>query len=151
FCTRSDVPYHYALADAFTICDAYYCSVLGPTDPNRYHMWTGWVGNDGRNGGPVITNAELGYDWSTYPAGLQRAGISWKVYQDVGLGLTAAQFWGWTGDAFIGNFGDNSLLYFHQYQNAPAGSPLANGAKTGTDIVALGRDPNRLFDMLRDD
>jgi phospholipase C len=62
------------LADAFTICDAYYCSVLGPTDPNRYHMWTGWVGNDGKNGGPVITNAEAGYDWSTYPERLQRAG-----------------------------------------------------------------------------
>ena len=27
---RSSV--HYALADAFTICDAYHCSVLGPTD-----------------------------------------------------------------------------------------------------------------------
>jgi phospholipase C len=151
YCTRRDIPYHYALADAFTICDAYYCSVLGPTDPNRYHMWTGWVGNDGRNGGPVINNAELGYDWSTYPERLQRNGISWKVYQDVGLGLTADQFWGWTADAFIGNFGDNSLLYFHQYQNAPAGSPLAIGAKTGTDIVALGREPNRLFDVFRDD
>ena len=60
--TRKDIPYHYALADAFTVCDAYHCSVLGPTDPNRYHMWTGWVGNDGRQGGPFITNAELGYD-----------------------------------------------------------------------------------------
>jgi phospholipase C len=31
------------MADAFTICDAYHCSLLGPTDPNRYYMWTGWV------------------------------------------------------------------------------------------------------------
>jgi hypothetical protein len=45
---RDDIPYQYALADAFTICDAYHCSLLGPTDPNRYHMFTGWVGNDGR-------------------------------------------------------------------------------------------------------
>ena len=36
--TRTDIPFHYALADAFTICDAYYCSVKGPTDPNRYHL-----------------------------------------------------------------------------------------------------------------
>ena len=43
---RQDIPFHYALADAFTVCDAYHCSLLGPTDPNRYHMWTGWVGND---------------------------------------------------------------------------------------------------------
>jgi phospholipase C len=46
--TRKDIPYHYALADAFTICDAYHCSVMGPTDPNRYHIWTGWLGNDGK-------------------------------------------------------------------------------------------------------
>lgn len=49
---RPDIPFHYALADAFTICDAYHCSVLGPTDPNRYHMWTGWVGNDGEHKAP---------------------------------------------------------------------------------------------------
>jgi phospholipase C len=148
---REDIPYHYALADAFTVCDAYYCSVMGPTDPNRYHMWTGWVGNDGRNGGPVITNAELGYDWSTYPERLQRAGISWKVYQDIGVGLDAAGFWGWTADAYIGNYGDNSLLYFHQYQNAGPGTPLANNAKTGTNIKSSGRSPARLLDLFSQD
>jgi phospholipase C len=55
---RSDIPFHYALADAFTICDAYHCSLMGPTDPNRYYMWTGWIGNDGKGGGPVVDNAE---------------------------------------------------------------------------------------------
>jgi phospholipase C len=35
FYTRQDIPFFYALADAFTICDAYYCSLMGPTDPNR--------------------------------------------------------------------------------------------------------------------
>jgi phospholipase C len=145
---RSDIPYHYALADAFTVCDAYHCSLLGPTDPNRYHMWTGWVGNDGKNGGPVIDNAEAGYDWSTFPEVLQKAGVSWKIYQDIGEGLDAAHSWGWTGDdAYIGNYGDNSLLYFHQYQNAPAGSPLANGAKTGTNIAKSGT----LFDQFAGD
>jgi phospholipase C len=144
---RSDIPFHYALADAFTICDAYHCSLLGPTDPNRYYMWTGWVGNDGKGGGPVVDNAEAGYDWSTYPELLQKAGVSWKIYQDIGLGLTAEQFWGFTNDAYIGNYGDNSLLYFHQYQNAQPGSPLANGAKTGTNISAGGT----LFDIFRQD
>jgi len=79
FYTRQDIPFFYALADAFTICDAYYCSLQGPTDPNHYHMWTGWVGNDGQGSGPVINNAEAGYDWSTYPERLERAGISWKT------------------------------------------------------------------------
>jgi phospholipase C len=40
----------------------FHCSLMRPTDPNRYHMWTGWVSNDGRAGGPVISNAEAGYD-----------------------------------------------------------------------------------------
>jgi len=149
--TRRDIPYHYALADAFTICDAYHCSVMGPTDPNRYHMWTGWVGNDGKKGGPVITNAEAGYDWSTYPERLQRNGISWKIYQDAGEGLVAPN-WGWSqNDGFIGNYGDNSLLYFHQYQNALPGNPLADFAKTGTNIKSLGRNPDHLVDIFRDD
>ena len=144
---RQDIPFHYALADAFTVCDAYHCSLLGATDPNRYHMWTGWVGNDGSGGGPVIDNAEAGYGWSTYPELLERAGISWKVYQDVGDGLDAADFWGWTGNAYIGNYGDNSLLYFHQYQNAADSSPLAQKARTGTNILKNGT----LFDIFRRD
>jgi phospholipase C len=151
---RRDLPFHAALADAFTVCDANYCSLLGPTDPNRYYMWTGWVGNDGKGGGPVIANDELGYDWQTYPERLQAAGISWKIYQDIGDGLDAADFWGFTDDAFIGNFGDNSLLYFHQYQNAPDSSPLAQRARTGTDIKSGGDDianATGLFTQLESD
>jgi len=142
FLKREDIPFHYALADAFTVCDAYHCSFLGATDPNRYHMWTGWTGNDGKNGGPVLGNDEAGYDWHTYPERLEAHGISWKIYQDAGQGLDADHFWGW-GPPFIGNYGDNSLLYFHQYQNAPEGSPLALKARTGTNISAGGA----LFDQ----
>jgi phospholipase C len=150
--TRRDIPFHYALADAFTICDGYHCSLLGPTDPNRYHMWTGWVGNDGNHvhpQGPVIDNAEIGYGWSTYPERLERAGVSWKIYQDAGTGLDAADFWGFTDNAFIGNYGDNSLLYFLQYQNAPDGSPLAVKARTGTNIVNT--EFTGLFDIVTAD
>jgi phospholipase C len=146
---RQDIPYHFALADAFTICDAYHCSLMGPTDPNRYHMWTGWVGNDGSGGGPIINNAEAGYGWSTYPERLQAAGLSWKIYQDVGTGLDAAGYWGWTSNPYIGNYGDNSLLYFHQYQNALPGSPLYERARTGTNVAA---DPTQtFFDILKAD
>jgi ABC-type Zn uptake system ZnuABC Zn-binding protein ZnuA len=78
----------------------------------------------------VIDNAEVGYGWSTFPELLQAAGISWKVYQDVGQGLTAAGSWGWSPeDAYVGNYGDNSLLYFHQYQNALPGDPLYRFAR----------------------
>jgi phospholipase C len=136
YLTRADIPFHFALADAFTICDAYHCSLIGPTDPNRYYLWTGFTGNDGTGGGPVISNAEAGYGWTTYPERLEHAGISWKIYQDRGIGLDAAGSWGWTSDAYIGNFGDNSLLYFHQYQNATPGNPLYDKARTGTNAAA---------------
>jgi phospholipase C len=144
---RADIPYHYALADAFTICDAYHCSLLGPTDPNRYHMWTGWVGNDGQGGGPVVDNAEAGYSWSTYPERLEGAGISWKIYQDIGNGLNAKEEWGSTKDAYIGTYGDSSLLFFRQYQNAGPGSALHERAKTGTQIATGGS----LFDLFHKD
>jgi phospholipase C len=152
---RSDLPSHYALADAFTVCDGYYCSVLGPTDPNRYYMWTGWDGNDGKGGGPVIANDELGYSWQTYPERLQAAGVSWKIYQDIGNGLDAAGVWGFTKDPYIGNFGDNSLLYFLNYQNAAPGSPLYERARTGTDVKDSGGpvkdNPDDLFGILTAD
>ncbi len=45
YMTRDDVPYHCALADAFTVGDAYFCSVMGPTNPNRMYMWSGCIGN----------------------------------------------------------------------------------------------------------
>ena len=152
YLTRKDIPYHYALADAFTVCDAYHCSLLGATDPNRYHMWTGWVGNDGDHKaphGPVINNAEVGYNWTTYPERLEQAGVSWKIYQDDGTGLDAPDFWGFTDNAFIGNYGDNALLYFLQYQNAANNSPLAQKARTGTDIRNTGF--RGLFDILNSD
>ena len=147
YLTREDIPFHYQLADAFTICDAYHCSILGATDPNRYYLWTGWVGNDGSGGGPVIDNSEAGYGWSTYPEVLQAAGISWKIYQDIGTGLDAAGSWGWTQNPYIGNYGDTSLLYFHQYQNAQPGTPLYDNARTGTNVAA----GEGYFDILKRD
>jgi phospholipase C len=145
--TRADIPFHYALADAFTICDAYHCSFLGPTYPNRHHMWTGWTGNDGKDGGPALENGD-GYSWSTFPEELEKAGISWKIYQDQGLGLDLTYDWGWDMlDPYIGNYGCNTLLRFAQYQQAEAGSPLFQKARTGTNVVA----GESLFDHLRHD
>ncbi|KUJ70462.1 phospholipase C, phosphocholine-specific [Streptomyces albus subsp. albus] len=147
YLTREDIPFHHALADAFTVCDAYHCSFIGATDPNRYYMWTGHVGNDGKGGGPVLGNDEAGYDWTTYPERLQQAGISWKIYQDIGNGLDAAGSWGWIDDAYRGNYGDNSLLYFNNYRNAKPGDPLHDKARTGTDA----RKGEGYFDLLRAD
>lgn len=144
---RNDLPFHFALADAFTICDQYHCSILGPTDPNRYYMLSGYTGNDYTGNGPDLWNDEAGYSWSTYPEELEKSGVSWKVYQDIGEGLDAKGYWGWTSDAYIGNYGDNSLLYFKQYQAAKPGSPLYEKARTGTNAKA--RDD--LFRIFRED
>jgi phospholipase C len=181
---RADIPFYYALADAFTICDAYHCSIMGSTDPNRYYMWTGWSGQNGTlpggidvpntgstpgviplnasggnagNGtppyGPVVNNAEAGYNWTTYPERLQKAGVSWKIYQDIGHGLNAAGNWGWDGqNPYIGNYGDNSLLYFNQYRNAQPGDPLYERARTGTNMLNGGAFGNgTFFDQLKSD
>ncbi|WP_327592649.1 phosphocholine-specific phospholipase C [Streptomyces chartreusis] len=147
YLTREDIPFHYALADAFTVCDAYHCSFIGSTDPNRYYMWTGYTGNDGTGGGPVLGNDELGYGWTTYPERLEQASISWKIYQDIGDGLDAAGSWGWISDAYRGNYGDNSLLYFNKYRNAKAGEPWYDKARTGTDA----KSGDGYFDLLKAD
>ncbi|MBN0048682.1 phospholipase C, phosphocholine-specific [Streptomyces actuosus] len=147
YLTREDIPFHYALADAFTVCDAYHCSFIGSTDPNRYYMWTGYTGNDGSGGGPVLGNDERGYGWTTYPERLERSGVSWKIYQDTGDGLDAAGSWGWIGDAYRGNYGDNSLLYFDSYRDARPGDALYEKARSGTDV----KNGDGWFDELRAD
>jgi phospholipase C len=87
--------FYRALADAFTICDGYHCSVLGPTDPNRLMWMTGSLGAHSADvGGPVletyVTNREKLYgtlDWPTVPELLTDSGVSWKVYQDPSANL----------------------------------------------------------------
>jgi phospholipase C len=85
---REDLPFFYALADAFTICDGYYSSVIGPTDPNRVMAISASIDPEGTAGGPVVETfgnraAEYGkLNWETMPQRLQAAGVSWKVYND---------------------------------------------------------------------
>jgi len=81
--TREDIPFQFALAEAFTICDAYHCSVMGPTFPNRMYWMTGTIDPKGEHGGPLTNNKvpKTGFNWTTYPERLEKAGISWKVYQ----------------------------------------------------------------------
>jgi phospholipase C len=92
--TSSELAFYYALANAFTVCDSYFCSVLGPTDPNRIMSLSATIDPNGTNGGPVVETytdrlAEYGQlSWQTMPESLLAAGVSWKVYNDP-LGLIA--------------------------------------------------------------
>jgi len=130
--TRADIPYYYAVADAFTICDNYFCSVMGPTDPNRLYTMAASIDPDGKNGGPLLqtlgVNRPSFYGHLTYttmPEQLQARGISWKVYSPP--------------DASIlnGILSDNVLSYFKNFQ--VPGSPLnqnAFGPQFPADFVA---------------
>lgn len=103
-----ELPFQFALADAFTLCDAYHCSVLSSTNPNRLFLFTGTNNPSGVGGGPAVDNTnddlgpvDSGYDWVTYAERLEAAGVSWKVYQDMN-----------------DNFTDNSLEGFKNFRRA---------------------------------
>ena len=106
--TRADIPFQFALAEAFTLCDAYHCSVMGPTWPNRMYWMTGTIDPEGKHGGPIIKNVtpDDGYQWKTYAERLEDAGISWKVYQQ------------------DDNYDCDVLEQFKQYREAGENSPL---------------------------
>jgi len=120
--TRADIPFQFALAEAFTLCDAYHCSVMGPTNPNRMYWMTGTIDPGRRHGGPMISNAapSEGYRWTTYAQRLENAGISWKVYQQ------------------DDNYGCNMLEHFKAFREAGQKSPLR--------AKGLLRDPEGRFE-----
>jgi phospholipase C len=111
YMTRADLPFYYALADAFTICDNYHASLLGPTHPNRYFLMTATIDPGGKDGGPAIDNSLRHVRWETYPERLDRAGISWCVYHDL--------------DDYLCNV----LRFFVQYQKAAPTSSLFHNAR----------------------
>jgi phospholipase C len=129
--TREDIPFYYALADAFTVCDAYHCSLFGPTTPNRMFLFSGSNGVSAGHSGPhSIMNVDDGnwtadashddkafppYEWTSYAERLQAAGVSWKVYQEY--------------DAF----GDNPLAWFAAYRGLAETDPLYQRARTWVD------------------
>jgi phospholipase C len=114
--TRQDLAFYYSLADAFTICDGYHCSVMAETHPNRLHALSGTLDPAGRAGGPVIftngaSSAMGSASWPTMPEALEDAGISWKVYNAPG-----AQYQ--PGSPLAMAISDNILLYFKQYMDS---------------------------------
>jgi len=114
--TREDLPFYYALADAFTVCDQSYCSVMTSTTPNRSTFWTGTVRDAQRIDSKVyMRNDEIlsgGMTWKTYPERLHEAGIQWKFYQNE---LTNSGGLSQEQEAWLSNFGCNLLEYFAAY------------------------------------
>ena len=130
---RQDLPYQFALAEAFTICDAYHCSVSTGTDPNRIVFWSGtnfdpalrakgvnctdadsepdnlrcWI--EGKLPEPGYSYAGSSFTWPTIPDVLESAGISWRIYQDPNDNWTGAMHGG---------------LAFESFRTARPGSPV---------------------------
>ena len=118
---REDIPFQFALADAFTVCDAYHCSVQTGTNTNRLFLWTGTNDPAGRAGGPAIANSHDSfatdggwaepYRWTSYVERLQAAGVDWRIYQDM-----------------ADNFTDNPLVGFEAFRAAHTQAPGADPA-----------------------
>ena len=114
--TREDIPFNYALADAFTVCDQNFCSSLTGTDPNRLFFWTGTIReqqNENSRANVWNEDADFGtLKWATFPERLEDNGISWKCYQNemsIDVGFEGEE------ESWLSNYGDNPLEYFAQY------------------------------------
>jgi len=114
---REDIPFYYAMADAFTVCDQNFCSSLTGTTPNRLYLWTGTIREKpSQDSHANVLNSDVDYEheasWTTFPERLEQHGVSWKIYQnelslDVGFSDEEA--------AWLANFGDNPIEYFSQF------------------------------------
>ncbi len=130
---RADIPFQFALAEAFTICDAYHCSVTTGTDPNRIVFWSGsnynpevrargencteddsepnnlrcWI--KGALPSPGYTYAGSAFRWSTIPDVLEEHGISWRIYQNPNDNWTGAM---------------HGCLAFESFRTSVPGSPI---------------------------
>ncbi|MFF8331730.1 phosphocholine-specific phospholipase C [Streptomyces cacaoi] len=101
---RSDIPLQFELAETFTVCDAYHSSIHSSTSPNRNHLVSGWTGYEPLTKARAVGNdayeedTHPGYGWTTYPERLEKAGVSWQVYQE------------WD------NFTDNNLEFYASFK-----------------------------------
>jgi phospholipase C len=117
YCDRSDFPFYYSLADAFTVCDQNFCSSITGTHANRHYWMTGTVREKNDPSGIAhvwnVSNYEYPeLDWKTFPERLLENGISWKIYQNeltMGYGLKGEE------SAWLSNFGCNVMEYYKQY------------------------------------
>jgi phospholipase C len=108
--TGDDIPFHWALAESFTVLDNYHCSVLSCTYPNRFMWMTGTIDPQGTlGGGPALDNNYTSYSWTTAAEVLLDAGYTFKVYQQAD------------------NYSCNVLEYFTQIRSAPTDSALYQG------------------------
>jgi len=113
---REDIPFYYALADAFTVCDQHFCSALTGTSPNRLFFFSGTVRAEQNEASKAhVWNDEIDHKdihWTTFPERLEEMGVSWKAYQNelsIPVGFKGEE------EDWLSNFTDNDLEFFKQY------------------------------------
>ncbi|RDW63537.1 hypothetical protein BP6252_11082 [Coleophoma cylindrospora] len=120
---RQDIPYHYALADAYTVGDAYHASITSNTDPNRWYWQSGTINvpggfqelgaggvilDDQQSNGCTATNLDcLPLYWPAFAQYLDEAGVDWRSYQES---------YDWATNS--------GLFYFAAFQEAAVNSSL---------------------------
>jgi phospholipase C len=116
---RQDVPFYYALADAFTICDHSFCSLQTGTTPNRLFFWSGTIRPEQNGQSTAIVENEQAeshtntfVDWDTFPELLEDHDVSWKVYQHE---LWTSKLRDKRIGDWVDNYGDNALEYVERY------------------------------------
>lgn len=113
--TREDLPFNYAMADAFTVCDQNFCSAMTSTWPNRLYLWGGTIREEKNDQAKAYIRNNIPWGearWKTFPERLEENKISWRVYQnDLSTGG------GYQGEerAWLANFGCNPLEFLSQY------------------------------------
>ena len=114
---REDIPFYYAMADAFTVCDQHFCSSLTGTTPNRLYLWTGTIRERPNIESKAnVRNSDVDYEdlahWTTFPEQLEDNNISWKIYQNelsLPMGFKDEE------EDWLANFTDNPIEWFSQY------------------------------------
>jgi phospholipase C len=143
---EAEIPFQFALANAFTLCDAYHCAMHTGTDANRSFHITGtngamptgtafvsneWDWIDGQS-----ATANRGYTWKTYAERLEEAGVSWISYQNM-----------------PDEWGDNMLGAFRTFRqaNIASGFPVSSGGAPNSAYANTGQAlPYKAYDPATD-
>ncbi|WP_263372706.1 phosphocholine-specific phospholipase C [Granulicella cerasi] len=138
--TREDIPFYYALADAFTVCDQHYCGAMTSTTPNRSLLWTGTVRDEQKATSAVyMRNPEFSsghLKWKTFPERLTEAGVNWNCYQnEINVATFEEGGHDWLGN--VGNVLEHFAAYNVNLSNASTKKLQKNIADTQQEIAAL--------------
>jgi phospholipase C len=121
---QQDIPFHWALAEKFTLLDNYHCSVMGPTYPNRAVWMSGTNDPPGTKGGPILETVKPNaLQWECAPEVLYNAGYTVKTYTSSG----SYNYFSWWKNLAVKGLVDNEL-YNRLMTN---GSLFGNGTPHG--------------------